>query len=163
MNKLAILFALLLCAPAWGSGSVFQKTFDAPLAATYQHVYEQLEARRFFVVFEPNIGKNLAGFSQRWGDDYNRSDLTGIRSMVFCNAWYANAVGNADPAMLALCPMHVTLFEKDDRTTVLFARPTVIAADSPAAKVAAEIESQVIEALEQAMPVPATTGTGRPE
>jgi hypothetical protein len=153
MKKLAALL-VLICSPAWASDTVYQKTFDAPMAVTYEHVYEQLEASRFFVVFEPNIGKNLAGFSDRWGDNYNRNGLTGIRSMVFCNAWYANAVGNADPAMLSLCPMHVTLTEKDNRTTVLFARPTVIAIDSPAAGIAREIEEGVITALDKPIEAP---------
>jgi hypothetical protein len=150
MRQLAVLL-VLIGAPAWASDAIFQRTYDAPMAQTYRHVYEQLEANRFFVVFEPNIGSNLAGFSERWGKDYNRSGLTGIRSMVFCNAWYANAVGNADPAMLALCPMHVTLTEKDNRTTVLFTRPSIIAAGSAAVSIATEIEQVIIRALEQPM------------
>ncbi len=44
---------------------------------------------------------------------YNRSKLSAIRSMVFCNGWYANQVSNKDPHMLALCPLHMTLIEKE--------------------------------------------------
>jgi hypothetical protein len=154
MKKLFILISMLICAPAWSGGNVYQKTVDASMDVTYKRVYQQLEENRFYVVFEPNIGSNLSGFAERWGDDYNRSGLTGIRSMVFCNGWYANAVSNADPTMLALCPLHITLTEKEGRTTVLFARPTVIAAGSPAAEIAAEIENKVINALEQALLMP---------
>ena len=103
------------------------------------------------MVFEPNIGKNLSGFAERWGDQYNRSKLSAIRSMVFCNGWYANQVSNKDPSMLALCPLHMTLIEKDGNTTALFVRPTVIAADSPAKGILSELESEVISAIKAGM------------
>lgn len=154
MKKLIVILSVLFCTQAWSEGSVFQKTADVPMDVAYKRVYQQLEENRFYVVFEPNIGSNISGFAERWGEDYNRNGLTGIRSMVFCNGWYANAVGNADPSMLALCPLHVTLTEKGGKTTVLFIRPTVIAAGSPALEVASEIESQVINALEQALLMP---------
>ena len=73
------------------------------------------------------------------------------KSMVFCNVWYANQVSNKDPSMLALCPLHMTLIEKDGSTTALFARPTVIAADSPARGILADLESEVITAIKKGM------------
>ena len=103
-------------------------------------------------MFEPNIGNNLASFAERWGDEYNRSGLDGIRSMVFCNAWYANQVSNADPSMLALCPLHITLVEKQGNTTILFARPSEIAQGSAAVDIARELEDSVIQALESVVP-----------
>jgi hypothetical protein len=53
--------------------------------------------------------------------------------------------------MLSLCPLHMTLIEKDGRTTALFARPTVIAADSPARAILADLESEVITAIKKGM------------
>lgn len=121
------------------------------LETSYDIVYKALEDKRFYVVFEPNIQKNLSHFAKRWGEDYNRNRLEGIRSMVFCNGWYANAVSNADPDMLALCPLHITLVQKDGMTRILFVRPTVIAADSKARSVAREIEQEVSKALDEAV------------
>jgi uncharacterized protein (DUF302 family) len=131
--------------------SVFVFSVDKPITEVYDKVYKSLEDARFYVVFEPNIGKNLSGFAERWGDEYNRSKLSAIRSMVFCNGWYANQVSNKDPRMLALCPLHMTLIEKDGKTTALFARPTVIAADSPAAEILSELEVEVIAAIKKGM------------
>ncbi len=121
------------------------------LETSYDVVYTALENNRFYVVFEPNIQKNLSVFAERWGEDYNRNDLEGIRSMIFCNGWYANAVSNADPDMLALCPLHITLVQKAGVTKVLFARPTVIAGSSKAQAVAREIEEGVSKALDEAV------------
>ena len=122
-----------------------------PLNELYKSIFTALENNGYFVVFEPNIGKNMALFAERWGKDYNKNKLETIRSMVFCNTWYANKVANADPRMLALCPLHLTLIEKNDLTTILFVRPGKVAAGSPAQAIATEIEQDVIRIVENAL------------
>jgi uncharacterized protein (DUF302 family) len=141
-----ILLCLQLPALAAPGTQVWQR--QAPLDTTYQAVYQALEAHRFFVVFEPDIGKNLSRFAERWGEDYNRNGLEGIRAMVFCNAWYANQVSNQDPEMLALCPLHLTLTHKAGLTRVLFLLPSHAARGSAAEAIAADLEAAVIEAVE---------------
>jgi uncharacterized protein (DUF302 family) len=145
---------LILCvsfSSANADSNIFVLSVDKPITDVYDKVYKSLEDARFYVVFEPDIGKNLSNFAERWGDQYNRSKLSAIRSMVFCNGWYANQVSNKDPAMLALCPLHMTLIEKGDKTTALFARPTVIAANSPARGILADLETEVIAAIKKGM------------
>jgi len=124
---------------------------DKDLETSYKIVYKNLEDNKFFVVFEPDIQGNISGFAERWGEDYNRNKLEGIRAMVFCNGWYANAVSNADPDMLALCPLHITLIQKDGATRVLFVRPTAVAVGSKAMAVARDIEQDVAKALDEAV------------
>lgn len=131
--------------------AVFSQQVDKPVTEVYDGLYKSLEDARFFVVFEPNIGKNLARFSEKWGEDYNQNGITEIRSMVFCNAWYANKVSNLDPEMLGFCPLHLTLIERKGKTTVLFNRPAVIAQNSPARALLMKIESEVIAAIQQAL------------
>jgi hypothetical protein len=130
---------------------VYVQQVDKPVTAVYDQLYKSLEDARFFVVFEPNIGENLGRFSEKWGDDYNRNKLTVIRSMVFCNGWYANKVSNLDPTMLGFCPLHLTLFEREGKTTVLFNRPGTMAQGSPARELLMQIESEVIEAIRQGL------------
>ncbi len=122
-----------------------------PLDVSYRVIHRQLEADHFYVVFEPDIQANLSRFAKRWGANYNRNHLQGIRAMVFCNGWYANQVGNADPEMLALCPLHLTLIETDDDTRVLFLRPGRSAAGSPAQPVAEALEAEVVKAVDAAV------------
>ena len=130
-----------------GSG-VYSKTVDKTVDAVYGSVYKSLEEAHFFVVFEADIGANLSRFAGKWGDDYNRSKLSAIRSLVFCNGWYANRVSNLDPAMLGSCPLHISLIERDGKTTVLFNRPSALAGNSPARELLEKIEAEVIEAVE---------------
>ncbi len=122
---------------------------EQDLETVYKEVYNSLEENRFFVVFEPNIGNNLAGFSERWGEDYNRNQLQGIRSMVFCNAWYANQVSNLEPQLLALCPLHISLYQKDTLTHIVFTRPTYVGTGSKAQDLLQELEAAVSAAIRQ--------------
>lgn len=148
---LVTLLVMFSMQSSMAADTVFKLTLDAPADEVYDKVYKALEAERFYVVFEPDIGKNIAGFAKRWGENYNRNGLTSLRSMVFCNGWYANEVSNRDPDMLGLCPLHVTVYGRDGNTSVLFNRPTVIAADSPALPVLQELEQTVIQALENSL------------
>lgn len=130
---------------------VYVKKIKSPLNVVYKKVFTSLDNNGYFVVFEPNIGKNLAHFAKRWGDDYNKNKLESIRSMVFCNGWYANKVSNADPNMMALCPLHITLIHKKGVTKVLFVRPGRVAVNSPAEEIAIELEQDVIRSIEEAL------------
>jgi len=146
-----IFFLVWITQPVLGESNVLVWQIDRDLDASYKKIYSSLENNRFFVVFEPDIQRNLSHFAERWGDNYNRNKLEGIRAMIFCNGWYANEVSNADPDMLALCPLHITLIQQSGRTRVMFVRPTVVAADSKALAVAQEIERDVAKAIDQAV------------
>jgi len=118
------------------------------LETAYESIHKSLEENKLFVVFEPNIGKNLAAFAERWGEDYNRNNLQGIRSMVFCSGWYANQVSNADPQLLALCPLHITLYRHNDMTHVVFVSPTHVGKGSDATVLLQQLEDRVSAAVE---------------
>lgn len=126
---------------------IYKQVVNQPMDKVYPLIYEALEDVHFYVVFEPYISKNISRFAEKWGDDYNRNKLDGFRSMVICNGWYANKVSNVDPDMLALCPLRVGLYEKAGKTTIVFARPTVIARHSKALSILQEVENTVIDAI----------------
>lgn len=130
---------------------VYDRTVPAGMEDVYKSIFTALENNSYYVLFEPNIGKNLSHFAKRWGDDYNKNKLDSIRSMVFCNGWYANKISNIDPSMLALCPLHISLYSKNNKTHVLFVRPGKIAGASKAQKVAKELEDDVIRTIEIAI------------
>lgn len=146
----ALIVLLLTIMPAMADG-IYKRSTDAGYNESYRKLYTALEENRFFVINEINIGKNLAGFSGRWGDDYNRNNIEELQVMIICNGWYANQVSNLDPDMLALCPLHVTLIRHDNKTTALFARPTTFAGNSKALAILKEVEDSVIGAIESAL------------
>lgn len=130
---------------------VYDRTVQSDMGDVYKSIFTALENNSYYVIFEPNIGKNLSHFAKRWGNDYNQNKLTSIRSMVFCSAWYANKISNLDPSMLALCPLHITLYSKNKKTHILFVRPGKVAGASRAQKIAKELEDDVIRTIEVAI------------
>ncbi len=151
MKRLTLLLCLLLASTGvFAAPTIFKATRNQPVDKIYDGLKSALEEQRLFVVFEANIGRNLANFKDNWGDNYNRNHLDEIRSLVFCNGWYANEVSNRDPDMLALCPLKITLTEKQGKTTALFVLPSSVAGQSPAAPTLREVEDKVKAALKAA-------------
>lgn len=155
MKMMKKVFAALLILLSFqlqaNESNVFEYSVNDDLDDVYSRVYKGLEDDGFYVVFEANIGRSISRFADKWGDDYNKNKLDGIRSMVFCSGWYANQVSNKDPSMLALCPMRMTLIEKNGKTTALFAKPSVIAAHSPALPILQRLENEVTNAIKKSM------------
>lgn len=116
----------------------------------YDNVSQALDAKRFFVIFEPNIGNSLSNFKERWGEEYNQNGYEEVRSLVFCNPWYVNQVLNKDPEMAALCPLSVTLLHKNNQTEVMLLRPSKLKPESPAQEILLELENDIVKALKQA-------------
>jgi len=136
--------------------AVFVAETSAGMEETYQAVYQSLESASFWVVFEADMGGQMARFAEQWGEDYNRNGLEAIRTMVVCNAWWTNQVANADPDMLAFCPLRVALTHKAGVTRVMFERPTLMAANSPALPVMQQIEDGLAGAINAAIEAVAT-------
>ena len=134
------------------SPSVYEKSFDQNMDTAYKRVYKALGDHGFKVVYEIDMLENLTKFAQKNAvKDFNLNKLEGIKSMVFCNGPLAVKISNADPAMLALCPLHLTLTQKAGRVSVLFVRPGVIAQGSKAEAPAKELEEKVIKAIESGL------------
>jgi hypothetical protein len=146
-----LLLVLAVSAVRAEPAGILHWTTGQDLETTYDSVHKSLEDNKFYVVFEPDIGRNLAGFAERWGEDYNRNRLDGIRAMVFCNVWYTNQISNLEPELLALCPLHLTLYRQGSTTHVVFLRPSVPGSDSRALALLEELESEVAAAIEQGL------------
>jgi uncharacterized protein (DUF302 family) len=148
---LAVLLFILSLSALAGNPAVYEKSAKLPLAKAIKLVSQKLDDAGFSVVDELHVSENLKRMAKKWGEDYNRNKLEGITSLVFCSGWYVNQVSNLDPALLGLCPLHVTLTHKAGVTTVLFNRPTAIATGSPAEKMLREVEGEVTQAIEAAL------------
>ena len=153
-STLILLLALASANALAESPAVYEKSFDQNLDTAYPRVYKALEGNGFKVVYEIDMQENLTKFAAKNAvKDFNLNQLEGIKSMVFCNGPLAVKISNADPTMLALCPLHLTLTQKAGRVTVLFARPGVIAKGSKAEAPAKELEEKVIKAIESGLNV----------
>jgi uncharacterized protein (DUF302 family) len=145
---LLLLFPLLASAEPAG---VLKLSTDRSVDDVYTSVYKALEDEKFWVVFESDMSKRMAKFADKWGEDYNRSGLESVQSMVFCNIWWTNQIANADPDLLALCPLHLSLYSKEGKTHVVMPRLSVIAEGSPGRDKAAELEAELKSIVEKAL------------
>ena len=151
-SALILAFALVSANALAQSPSIYEKSFEQDLKTAYPRVYKALEKNGFKVVYEIDMQENLTKFAAKNKvKDFNLSKLEGIKSMVFCNGPLAVKISNADPAMLALCPLHLTLTQKAGRVTALFVRPGVLALGSKAEAPAKELEDKVIKAIESGL------------
>lgn len=163
--KMTVMIIGLACAQLTMADSplVYVKQVPGNFDKTYKNVFNALEDNGYYVIFEPNIGKNLANFKDRWGKEYNKNKLEAIRSMVFCSAAQANEISNLDPVLLALCPLHITLTHKEGITQILFVRPSLVGSGSPAEKVTTELEQDVIRTIEAAVKTAVVAPTPTPD
>ena len=156
MKSIVIFLLALVSANAWAdSPAVYKKSVDQNLETAYKGVFKALESNGFKVVYEVDIQENLTKFvAKNAVKDFNLNQLEGIKSMVFCNGALAVKISNADPTMLAMCPLHLTLTQQAGRATILFVRPSFIAQGSKAEAPAKELEEKVIKAIESGLSAP---------
>lgn len=152
MKSWIVVLLLLACTIATAEPvGVLKRISDAPLDDVYQRLYQALEDEKFWVVFEADMGKRMAKLSDKWGEDYNRNALKSVKSMVFCNIWWTNRIANADPDLLALCPLHLSLYAKDGKTHVVMPKLSAIAEGSSGAYKAAELEAELTAIVDGAL------------
>lgn len=142
-RMLTLLLLLLPAVVVAGPAGVLRFETDRPLGQVYDQIHSALEGEKFWIVFEADMGERMARFADQWGDDYNRNNLVAIKSMVFCNIWWTNRIANADPDLLALCPLHLSLYERGGTTVVLVPKLSAMAEGSPGRDAAAKLEAQL--------------------
>ena len=112
--------------------TIYEKEINRPASEVYNKLFTALENNAYFVIHEPDIGKSLARFSQRWGNEYNKNNIQTFRSLVFLNAWHANTITNAAPELVVLFPQHITIIQIDNKTQVIYLLPSVPTQESAA-------------------------------
>jgi uncharacterized protein (DUF302 family) len=148
------ILALLLLIPTPGIAApagVHSLTTREDPEKVYERVHDALEAAKFWVVFEADMGSRMATMADDWGADYNRSKLTFAKAMVFCNLRWTNQIANADPELLALCPIHLSIYARDGETTLVWPRLSVMAEGSPGLEMARNLDKEVSDLIRGAI------------
>lgn len=146
MKKICLV--VLMSVGLWAN-SVFTHTLDRPMEEVYRELLEKFAQAHLVVVSEINILQKFkdVGLPKKFGENFNTNELTGIRAIIACNGWFGNEVANADPEMMAFCPIRVTLIEKDGKTTLMFVRPGVAPKETKAYGVLLKLEDKVISTI----------------
>jgi hypothetical protein len=148
------LASLLVLVPALtlaGPAGVNTLSTGDPADQVYDRVYQALEGAKFWVVFEADMGSRLEKLGPEWGSEYNKNGLSFVKSMVFCSLWWTNRIANADPDLLGLCPLHLSIYARDGRTTVTWPRLSTMAEGSPGVETAQALDQEVAEIIRRAV------------
>jgi uncharacterized protein (DUF302 family) len=149
IGVLALAFALLTTSVHAAPEAIYKRQVTQGFDETYKALYAALEKEELWVTFEADMLARMRRFAESWGPEFNQNELTGVRAMVYCNIWWTNRIANADPDMLAMCPLHISVIGHGGKTTILMLRPSVLARGSQAEGVAATLESELIGIIER--------------
>ena len=147
MKKL-LLTLLLMLTPLMADG-VYKLTLSEKSTTVYTKLLKSLDENHLIVVSEIDIlGKfKKAGLPKKFGKEFNTNNLTAIKAVIACNGYFGNYIANADANMMGLCPVRITLVEKNGKTTILFVKPTSVSGKSKANAMIAKLEAKVISAI----------------
>jgi uncharacterized protein (DUF302 family) len=136
--------------PLFASSSIYKVSVKENFNSALQNLKKTLEEQNLYIIFKADISGTLARMKGKLGKNYNKKGYEAVKSIIICNPFYANDVMNADPDMMALCPLKIMLMSKNGKTTALFVLPSKLAKKSPAKKILIEVEKRVKIALKKA-------------
>lgn len=137
--------------PAVATAAILTTSVTADADGVQRALEDSLARQGFGILLRANMGATLATYADTLGEDYNRSGLEEIRSLSFCNPKFANEAANVDPNALALCPLRVTILQKDGKSTILFAPPSHSLPGTAAIDTIQTVEAMVQTAIAEAV------------
>lgn len=149
-KTLFIVISLLLTTVLFAANPVYKVSVKKDFSSSLHSLKKTLEDQNLYIISKADISGTLKRMKVKLGKAYNKRHYTTVKSIIFCNPFYANDILNLDPSMMALCPLKIMLLEKDGKTTALFILPTSLAKGSPAKNVLGELENKVKKALKSA-------------
>jgi len=146
MKKLLLVLTLTLS--LW-AGNVYVKVVDKPIDSVYPTLISALDNNYLIVISEIDILAKFkhAGLPKMFGKAFNTNNLTAIKTIIACNGKFGNNIANADPSMMAFCPIRITLTEKEGKTTITYVKPTVAPTTTKAYPYLQRLENKVISTI----------------
>jgi len=149
-----ILLACIFSMSLWAApmSNVYSVTYNSSMDTVEKNILNHFKSVKLVVPWKLDILEEFKkkGLDKKFGKKFNTNQLESVRTIVACNGKFGNMIMNTDPAMMAYCPVRITLIEKDGKTTVLYVRPTSAPRDSKAYKILVKLEKKVIKAIEDA-------------
>ena len=149
-----ILLACIFSMSLWAApmSNVYSVTYNSDMDTVEKNLLTHFKSVKLVVPWKLDILEEFKhkGLDKKFGKKFNTNKLSSVRTIVACNGKFGNMIMNTDPAMMAYCPVRITLIEKDGKTQVLYVRPSSAPRDSKAYKILVKLEKKVIKAIEDA-------------
>ncbi|MHB1566591.1 MAG: DUF302 domain-containing protein [Acidiferrobacter sp.] len=147
-KNLVAVMALALIPIVSNAKPLYIRAVHAPIGIVYKNLVVALGHQGFKVPWGINIEKRMQMANRTLHmPNFNAQHLTDVRAMMVCNPFLFNAIANADPTMIALCPLHITLVSKGGVTYVQYPKEIALAAHTPVAKIARLIDTKIERAI----------------
>ncbi len=106
----------------------YTKVIYEPLESYYPKLKKAIDENHMNILYEMDLIKQFKdeGYSEKFGKDFNKNNLQGVKTLLICNGYVGNQVSNLDPKMMALCPIRLTIIEENKKLTVTFLRHDTI-------------------------------------
>jgi len=129
MNKLCIIVVFLVMSTQAYSSSIHKTIINKPISEYYPELKKAIEANRMHVIYEMDLLKKFkeSGYAKKFGKDFNKNKVEVVKTLLICNGYVGNQVSNIDPRMMVLCPIKITLIQRDGKTTVTFVKSASLA------------------------------------
>ena len=150
LKHLILIVSVLFSTSLFAGSAIYKVSVKEDFRSALHSIKKTLEDQNLYIISKADISGTLASMKGKLGKDYNKRGYEEAKSIIFCNPFYANDVMNADPDMMALCPLKIMLMSKNGKTTALFVLPSKLAGKSPAKKILIEVENKVKKALKNA-------------
>jgi len=149
-KKILLTLAIFFSTTLFAGSAIYKVSIKEDFRSALHSIKKTLEDQNLYIISKADISGTLERMKGKLGKDYNKRGYEKAQSIIFCNPFYANDVMNADPDMMALCPLKIMLMTKHGKTTALFVLPSKLAGKSPAKKILIEVENKVKKALKKA-------------
>ena len=112
------------------AGDFYKKVIHEPMETYYPKLQEAIKKNHMNIVYELDLIKQFKekGYAKKFGKEFNKNKLDGVKTVLICNSYVGNQVSNIDPTMMALCPIRLTLIKEGSTTTIVFLKHSSVSA-----------------------------------
>ena len=142
--------ALVLAVSSAASESVYTKVIDENYDSYMPKFKIALKANHMNVVSELDLMERFSKVkgAEKYRGGFEKQGITKVTSLVTCIGLVGLQVAAAEPDMMALCPVRITVMAKGDKTVVTFIRNQYVAKGTAVEDTVARLDNAIIDTVE---------------
>lgn len=116
----------------------------------YPKLQKSIKDNHMNVLYELKLIEQFKkkGYAKKFGKDFNKNDIDEVVTLLICNGYVGNQVSNIDPAMMALCPIKLTIIKQGRKLTVTFLRHDSVKANPKVKELLTTLDKILIHTID---------------
>ncbi|MCX6051688.1 MAG: DUF302 domain-containing protein [Campylobacterales bacterium] len=122
--KKILLVLFLLASSVIAADNIYKIEVNEEYDVYYPKLKKELEINHINVISEMDLIQRFteAGYAKKFGKNFNKNNIEKATSLILCNGYIGNQVSNIDVAMMAFCPIRLTVLKQGNKTIVLYVK-----------------------------------------